>query len=362
MITPNNILAVTLATVGLEGIWGLEQLDKTGLATWKLGVILISAAAVLGYVLAQLLIWMGPSPVFGPMPPGVLTATTFGSVFSLAGLVVILLALARAVEMDLKALALVDNVIDASIERLKAKPALRFTCIAFGLLYGCLAYPILYSHGPRFNLTVLESFMALTAGGSDLIFAFILLPITGLLMGIFWAVTISQIVCLVHAARHIKIDFLQLSDYAAIANPGVRLFLCMVPLLSAFPLVVMPYVAELPNTNHMRFSLVMLFVATVGLLPYAYPVWTLRNRIKDKKLVEMDRITLALRGDDNAMSKLSIQGRGAPTTTVDLLMHQMFIESRWEWPIATHVQKLVLFGLLPPLAWVLAAMIENAMY
>jgi hypothetical protein len=76
----------------------------------------------------------------------------------------------------------------------------------------------------------------------------------------------------------------------------------------------------------------------------------------------MDRITLALRGDDNAMSKLSIQGRGAPTTTVDLLMHQMFIESRWEWPIAAHVQKLVLFGLLPPLAWVLAAMIENAMY
>jgi hypothetical protein len=304
----------------------------------------MGAAAVLGYVLVQLLIWMGPSPVFGPMPPGLLTATAFGTIFSLAGMVVILLALPRAVEMDLKALALVDNVIDASIEGLKAKPALRFTCIAFGLLYGCLAYPIIYSHGPRFNLTVLESFMALTAGG------------------ILGAVIISQIASLVHVARHIKIDFLQLSDYAAIANPGVRLFLCMVALLSASPLVVMLNGVDLASTSLMRFSLVTGFVATVGLLPYAYPVWTLRNRIKDKKLVEMDRITLALRGDDNAMSKLSIQGRGAPTTTVDLLMHQMFIESRWEWPIAAHVQKLVLFGLLPPLAWVLAAVIENAMY
>jgi hypothetical protein len=46
----------------------------------------------------------------------------------------------------------------------------------------------------------------------------------------------------------------------------------------------------------------------------------------------------------------------------DLLMHQMFIESRWEWPIASHVQKLILFGLLPHLTWVVAAMIENAMY
>lgn len=34
-----------MATVGLKGIWGLEQLDKTGLATWKLGLILMGIAA-----------------------------------------------------------------------------------------------------------------------------------------------------------------------------------------------------------------------------------------------------------------------------------------------------------------------------
>ena len=37
-----------MATVGLKGLWGLEQLDKTGIATWKLGLILMGAAGVAG--------------------------------------------------------------------------------------------------------------------------------------------------------------------------------------------------------------------------------------------------------------------------------------------------------------------------
>ena len=36
-----------MATVGLKGIWGLEQLDRTGIATWKLGVLLIGASTTL---------------------------------------------------------------------------------------------------------------------------------------------------------------------------------------------------------------------------------------------------------------------------------------------------------------------------
>jgi hypothetical protein len=45
-----------------------------------------------------------------------------------------------------------------------------------------------------------------------------------------------------------------------------------------------------------------------------------------------------------------------------LLTYRMFLDSLWDWPIASHVQKLILYGLLPPLTWVVAAMIENAMY
>ena len=34
-----------MATIGLKGIWGLEQLDRTGIATWKLGILLMGGGA-----------------------------------------------------------------------------------------------------------------------------------------------------------------------------------------------------------------------------------------------------------------------------------------------------------------------------
>jgi hypothetical protein len=362
MITSNNILVVIVVTVGLKGIWGMEQLDKTGIATWKLGLILMGTTPVVSYILIKLLIGMEPNPIFGPMSQQAITGLTFGIVFVSAVMVVTLLALARAIEVDLKALASVDSVVDASIERLKTKPVLRVTCFALGLLYGYLQLPIMSSHGPRLNLTVLETFIALTTGGPDLIYAFIINPITGLLTGMCCSIVISQVTSLSHAARHIKIDFLQLSDYAAIANTGVRLFLCFIPLLSIFPLMMMnvddPGEADLM----MRVFLMIVLFAVAVLLPYVYPIWILRNRISDKKIAEMGQITLALRGDKEAVKTIYIHALDAPTTAADLLTHRMFLDSLWEWPIASHVQKLVLFGLLPPLAWVLAAMIENTMY
>ena len=114
----------------------------------------------------------------------------------------------------------------------------------------------------------------------------------------------------------------------------------------------------------------MAFVALVSILGlvfpifllYAYPILILRNRIRDEKQRELNIVFQSLQGNDEAIKAISIQGRGVPISTSDLLTHQMFLESRWEWPIASHVQKLILFGLLPPLTWVLAATIENALY
>jgi hypothetical protein len=107
--------------------------------------------------------------------------------------------------------------------------------------------------------------------------------------------------------------------------------------------------------------LIMAFILMAVLLPYVYPVWILRNRIRDKKLAEMGQITRSLRGDKEAVKTMNIHALDAPTTAADLLTHRMFLDSLWEWPIASHMQKLILFGLLPPLTWVVAAMIENTM-
>jgi hypothetical protein len=306
------------------------------------------------------MIGMEPNPIIGPVSQKVIIGWTFAMVFQGPALVVFFLALARAIEVDLKKLASFDDAIDASIERLKPKLALRLICLIIGLLYGFLLNPAItmFQH----DRTLVEAFVRWAAGGPHVIQGFILMPINGLILGMGFIVIVSQVVGLIHAARHIKIDFLQLNDYAAIANPGVRMFLCTIPFLGLMPLLML-YGDDPGNTDFlMRVSLVIAFTFFVMVLPYVYPVWILRNRIRDKKIAEMDQITLALRGDKEAVKTIVIKGLGTPTTTADLLTHQMFLESRWDWPIASHVQKLVLFGLLPPLAWVLAAIIENAMY
>jgi hypothetical protein len=136
----------------------------------------------------------------------------------------------------------------------------------------------------------------------------------------------------------------------------------MIMMLSTFPLMMLYVDDPIDAAILMRVSLASVITVVVMLLPYTYPVWILRNRIRDKKLAEMGQITRSLRGDEEAVKTINIHALDAPTTAADLLTHQMFLESRWDWPIASHLQKLILFGLLPPLTWVVAAMIENAMY
>ena len=45
-----------------------------------------------------------------------------------------------------------------------------------------------------------------------------------------------------------------------------------------------------------------------------------------------------------------------------LMVKQMYLESRWEWPLASNIQKIIVFGLLPPAAWVMAAVVENLLF
>ena len=39
-----------------------------------------------------------------------------------------------------------------------------------------------------------------------------------------------------------------------------------------------------------------------------------------------------------------------------------FLESRSDWPVSGNLRRIALVGLLPPVTWVLAAVVENALY
>jgi len=161
-------------------------------------------------------------------------------------------------------------------------------------------------------------------------------------------------------ARTIRIDLVDLQFYSSISDPFVRLVMLLAVLLSATGLagVLAPEINDL--TIALAILITLLFVPTI--LLYIAPVWSLRNRIRDAKTEQLELISRSLKGDREAYARVLEIESSSDISKIELLTRQMFVESRWEWPIASHIQRLVLFGLLPPITWILAAIIENLLY
>jgi hypothetical protein len=351
-----------MAAVGLKGIWGLEQLDKTGIATWKLGLMLMGSGVLLGTFL---------SVVLGDVNPASVLASTITPTLTIAGFLIIpaltaatlwlILMTSRTIEADLLLLPLTDDASLATMKQLRPRKKTLFTqAIVFSLLITTVMPGVTVS---SVEVSISEAFGATYTSGLALsILFYLLVPIMGLVVGVSDAFSRAQQKSLQYAARHIEIDLLRLDDYSVIANPAVRLALFSIAVLSVYPLFALFSGSEETGRIIWPAAIPPLLLCVGGTLGYGYPVLILRNRIRDMKKLELDKVYCCLQGDKEAISTIRIQGLGAPTTTADLLIHQMFLNSLWEWPIASHVQKLLLFGLLPPFTWVLAAGIENLLY
>lgn len=151
-------------------------------------------------------------------------------------------------------------------------------------------------------------------------------------------------------ARTMTVNLALLDGYSAISNSFVR----VVTLFSVVAALLIVGTVTLQNDT----LLSLVFIAAILIvLPFfvllGRPVVILSKRIKEQKQIQIRAVQANL---------LNLSDHCAPGTRADFLSEQMFIESRWEWPISSHIQKLIFFGLLPPLGWVLAAIVENLLY
>lgn len=155
---------------------------------------------------------------------------------------------------------------------------------------------------------------------------------------------LSRVMC--HTVRTLSFNLSQLADLQPASMPLVRLFAVISLFVSSwtfsveiggFPFAIYFFITPI--------SLTVLFL-------YFLPVLLLRGRIKEKKEAALKK-NLEMLAELDRHDEHEIIGHSA------MLTQQMFIESRGEWPVAPHLQKLILFGLLPPLSWVMAAKIES---
>jgi hypothetical protein len=132
-----------MATAGLKGIWGLEQLDKTGITTWVLGDVnpdSVLASVYTPTVMPALLVFVSLV--------GSITITT-------------LITQSRAIEADLSLLAVVDQEIITIIDQLQPTVRTYLPVTSLTFLSGFLFIPILVSL--LLKLSIIGSYLVLSS-------------------------------------------------------------------------------------------------------------------------------------------------------------------------------------------------------
>lgn len=90
---------------------------------------------------------------------------------------------------------------------------------------------------------------------------------------------------------------------------------------------------------------------------YVIPSNRFKARMRSEKAQELNSINAALSGNSKALESSLLMGEDQPSK-LDLLIYRDRITAIKEWPFTDRIRALVLFGILPPLTWVIAALIE----
>jgi len=192
-----------MATVGLKSIWGLEQLDRTGIATWKLGVLLIGGGVFLAGILLAIVAKQDQASHLGLNAEAIEGGIVFTAAI-IGAYLFVTFSFSRATEADLEVLMSVDNQVEGSIKLLIPSKSALLIFVAVGLLGVAIMI------GPLIEI----NFGQLTeAGGAireashrTMILYFLLLPLLGIVSGPLLCTFFMQSRSLIDVARQIEID------------------------------------------------------------------------------------------------------------------------------------------------------------
>ncbi len=352
--------------MGVKGLWGLERLARSEISTGKLALLLM-VGSVTATLALMLLVGGDPEPFVLMLvpdadgdPEGIaLGASILFRVTAAFGLLIgfylsATVALARWTQADLAGLLGVAPEIEPSLSVLRPTRGLIIALLLVLAILNGVMFNLAYVLG--YDVSVIEVWS--TRFG---FFSAVVQPlIYSLAVALLTAVIIRQVMALTHAARRISIDVLELEHYPRLANSLIRYVIFSLVGLSFLP--ILGRVLDSPANRVLLLMSAPVIVVIVGLLivSYAYPLWVLRGRISAAKDWELECVFRSLRGDEDAMGQSRMGDRGRSLSFSELLDYRTFIESLWDWPVAPHLQKVLLIGLLPPTTWVLAALIENA--
>ncbi len=171
-------------------------------------------------------------------------------------------------------------------------------------------------------------------------------------------IVLRQLIVLMRVVQSIRIDLLSAEFYSTLANVLVRhmgLYIFGVCIISLSHIV---YTDGALSPGEMLLVMMPWYLPGLIIISlYIIPFNLFRKRMRSKKQQELSSVAAALKGNLEALEHSLLSGESHPSK-IDLLFYRDHIQAIREWPFTDRIRALVLFGILPPLTWVIAALIE----
>ncbi len=160
-------------------------------------------------------------------------------------------------------------------------------------------------------------------------------------------------------AEQIDIDLMHIERCEVCSQPVIR-YLLIVVILASMNILSYEILSNVGFEEGSVNVLTPLMMFTlIGCYPVLQPLVILRDRIAEAKANEIDAIREALKGSRDALARSQIAPIADEFRAPDLMNYEQQVKAIWEWPIQGDVQRILLYVFLPPLAWVLAALVEQ---
>ena len=171
-------------------------------------------------------------------------------------------------------------------------------------------------------------------------------------------VLLRQLICLMRIIQVIRIDLLHAQIYSNLANSMVRHIGLYIFGLCIISLSYIVFTEGALTVGEMLLVMMPWYLpGLIIIILYIIPYHQFMKRMRSTKQQELNSVTSALGGNMRALDQTLLKDE-ATVSKIDLLYYRDRITAIREWPFTDRIRALVLFGILPPLTWVIAALIE----
>lgn len=170
---------------------------------------------------------------------------------------------------------------------------------------------------------------------------------------------IRQCRVFVSLAKSLEMSLSHHEHAQIIANPLLRyalLLVLMAVVEGVLIQLVQPNVREIIVTSVLGPSLLLMLPVLVFFL---WPILIVRARMQSLKERELSLVRLAMAGNRESLLESELKDVAGEFRLPDLMYYEDRIAKIWEWPIEKHRQRLIFYTLIPPAAWVMAALVER---